>query len=849
MTSKEYQLPEIDNFYLDMNGIIHNCTHPCDGDVHFRISEAEMFEDISNYIETLFSIIKPREFFFMAVDGVAPRAKMNQQRGRRFRSAKEASDREEAALKKGDILPTEQRFDSNCITPGTDFMVKLNKELKTFIDTKLSSDPDWQRVKVILSGHETPGEGEHKVMDFIRFQRSQPGYNPDTRHCLYGLDTDLIMLGLSSHEPNFMLLREEIRFNGKKNEATKGKSQRVDPSKISFNVLYLTLLRDYIMRDFSPLKPKLPFKFDLEAIIDDWILICFLIGNDFIPHIPHFHIHKNALPKIFEVYQDTLIKLDGHMNEKGMLNLNRFKIFAKALAEADLENYKTLIKENGGECAKDDYSKLNMFIKHKMRVSGIRDSGNYHKSHPKSENPTHHSHNHQANTWYNIQRNNKSNTTNSSTTRSLHTAAKPVSNGKSTNSKPQNVSSNGRVGVHSFTEEQINNSITVCADGDFIDLSEEEYLSDEKFPDENHKQRSVKNRTTNRRSTPRKEIKEPSKSKTSELDDFQAYKQTYYREKLKLDPNKESVLKVVHEYVRALQWNLHYYYHGCSSWGWFYPYHYAPFISDVAEFTDVDMNFEMGEPFKPLDQLLSVLPAASSSLLPKIYRGLVTSNSSPLAQYFPTEVEYDLNGKQNDWEAVVLAPFIDEGALLKASVLCNLFLSKEERENNNHGPHLLFYHVGPKAVKGQKRRQQVPGGQVKCVPIGLNGFHLPRDKIKYGLLKSDDDMSRQNFRAKNGNRQATTNNSHHGHGKSLPAFATNSAGFPTLALISSKIKDSSKFKPYGQFYHGKGNNDVGETHNSTSKRHFENVNNNRNQNNNHGHQHHSHGHRRSARIN
>lgn len=68
-----------------MNGIIHQCSHPNDEDVHFRISEEKIFADIFHYLEVLFRIIKPRKVFFMAVDGVAPRAKMNQQRGRRFR--------------------------------------------------------------------------------------------------------------------------------------------------------------------------------------------------------------------------------------------------------------------------------------------------------------------------------------------------------------------------------------------------------------------------------------------------------------------------------------------------------------------------------------------------------------------------------------------------------------------------------------------------------------------------------------------------------------------------------------------------------------------------------------------
>ena len=72
------------------------------------------------------------------------------------------------------------RFDSNCITPGTPFMDRLHQQLKYFVSNKVSTDGLWKGTRVILSGHETPGEGEHKIMDFIRHVKSLPGYDAKT---------------------------------------------------------------------------------------------------------------------------------------------------------------------------------------------------------------------------------------------------------------------------------------------------------------------------------------------------------------------------------------------------------------------------------------------------------------------------------------------------------------------------------------------------------------------------------------------------------------------------------------------------------------------------------------------
>ena len=129
--------------------------------------------------------------------------------------------------------------------------------------------------------------------------------------------------------------------------------------------------------------------------------------------------------------------------------------------------------------------------------------------------------------------------------------------------------------------------------------------------------------------------------------EFKQHKAHYYMEKMGYKEVTQDVLRQQAEtYVTAIQWNLLYYYEGCSSWGWFYPHHYAPYASDIRGFKSLKLKFEMGTPFLPFQQLLAVLPPYSKKHLPQAYHNLMTLPTSPVIDFYPTNFDLDLNGKQ-----------------------------------------------------------------------------------------------------------------------------------------------------------------------------------------------------------
>ena len=250
-------------------------------------------------------------------------------------------------------------FDSNCITPGTKFMVRLSKNLKYFIQKKVSEDPVWQVPDIIFSGHEVPGEGEHKLMDYIRQEKMQADYPPNLRHCIYGLDADLIMLALATHEVKFSILREEVVFGkqppkprkplrrqGDSPYAAEGVEKRGewgehDGDSLSqkgrgkpLKLLRISTLREYLRAEFRECE-SVPFGYDFERVIDDFVFICFFVGNDFLPHLPSLDIRDGGLEFLLAVYKRRLPSLGGYLSDAGVVDLSRVDVLLPEVGQVE----------------------------------------------------------------------------------------------------------------------------------------------------------------------------------------------------------------------------------------------------------------------------------------------------------------------------------------------------------------------------------------------------------------------------------------------------------------------------------------------------------------------------------
>ena len=151
-----------------------------------------------------------------------------------------------------------------------------------------------------------------------------------------------------------VLLREEVTFG----RQSKTKSKELEHQ--NFYLMHLCIVREYLELEFQELKEKgvLGFPFDLERVIDDFILMAFFVGNDFLPNLPNLHINEGALALMFKVYKSVLPKSDGYINEGGVINMKRLATLLDELSHVEYRFFESESADQrwfkGKQAAKED---------------------------------------------------------------------------------------------------------------------------------------------------------------------------------------------------------------------------------------------------------------------------------------------------------------------------------------------------------------------------------------------------------------------------------------------------------------------------------------------------------------
>ena len=261
-----------ENLYLDFNCLIHQCANdivsknPGLDQIKY---ESLIIDAVIDATINMTNVVRPTKLLYIGIDGLCPRAKMSQQRKRRYMSA---------WRKEQDGGETHADWDSNIITPGTRFMHALDAALAEFIELNATMF----KFQIVLSGSKEPGEGEHKIFEYIKAE----GANSNV---IYGLDADLILLSMVGDTSNIRLLRERPEFG-----------QLVATTKLD--------KADYIFVEIEALKQSLLSYFNQTdpAFINDYVMLSTLLGNDFIPPLSYLNIRDGGIEMVVAAYEEAL---------------------------------------------------------------------------------------------------------------------------------------------------------------------------------------------------------------------------------------------------------------------------------------------------------------------------------------------------------------------------------------------------------------------------------------------------------------------------------------------------------------------------------------------------------------
>jgi len=303
-----------DNLYIDSNSIIYDSVIELQS-MNFKPDnyENQLIQLIIKRLQSLISFVSPKKKCFIAFDGVAPIAKLDQQRCRRFKSSYEKQ-----ILKEIGEIKEGYKWDTTAVTPGTNFM----RQLSIAIYNNFANKPG--QLEYHISCSDKIGEGEHKIFEYIR---NNADYHKETTTTIYGLDADLIMLSLNhtNYCNNIYLYRDTPSF-------IKQINSNLDPNK-SY-LLNISLLKATINEDF-----------DNTDRIKDYIFICFLLGNDFMPHLPSINIRTNGMDILLNYYKDVIVNKGKYLIYNNCIKWKNVRAYVEALAQEEHTRLKKEIND------------------------------------------------------------------------------------------------------------------------------------------------------------------------------------------------------------------------------------------------------------------------------------------------------------------------------------------------------------------------------------------------------------------------------------------------------------------------------------------------------------------------
>lgn len=540
------------------------------------------------------------------------------------------------------------------------------------------------------------------------------------------------MLGIATHEPHFRVLREDVFANDTKpghcrkcNQpghkaaecrgapAPKPGEGGVEKPLKPFIWLHVGILREYLAVEMSV--PNQGFNFDLERALDDWVFMCFFVGNDFLPHLPSLDIREDGIDTLIAIWRDNIPIMGGYVTKDGHVDLARAQVILEGLAKQEDAIFKrrreTELGRERAEKRREEQNARRQSGK-RMRFNDGAPTGfdetmirrgprggiirgepapdpNTMTLYAPSDAQTKNDPRYAARLTHADVVSGKSVDKANADNRSAAAALKE----KLIAGKKPAEESNGATNGNGQEPEPV---LGKRARSMMEEAADDGASSDPSTPGRNTPNKEIINTPASGAGTSgalggNSQSEEVMPEDTVKLWE-EGYEGRYYEQKFHVAPEDvEFRHKVAQSYVEGLCWVLLYYFQGCPSWTWYYPYHYAPFAADFQDMDKMNMNFEKGQPFHPYEQLMGVMPPASNHTLPAVFHPLMTDEDSPIKEFYPLDFEVDLNGKKFAWQGVALLPFIDEKKLLDAMNTKYPLLTEDEARRNAFGEEALIF--------------------------------------------------------------------------------------------------------------------------------------------------------------